>query len=96
MTRQRRPRAKRLEDAVQVALEVRDLYENQVVQRWISTERERLLIQIQETASIDGDQCRVYALELKALNTLAAKTSGVVQAGDIAAKELAKMDNQDG
>lgn len=85
-------RAQELSKTVQVALEVRELFENAEVQQWLSTERGRLLMQIENTATIEGDQCRMYAIELKILNALAARMSGLIMVGDLAAEKLAKMD----
>lgn len=94
--RVKRERVERLADQVQACLELKELAENVVVQRWFANERERLLLQIQEYATHDGDQCRMHAIELRILNRLEQTMRGVIARGEKAAEDLAKMDSANG
>ena len=84
--------AERHAESIMRAMEIRDLFDTPQVIEYFKFERERILLAMEENAGLTGDAVRILALELKHLNQLERKLRFVVESGELAAQELAKMD----
>jgi len=87
----RRTKAQRLNDQVQVAHEVKQLFELPVVQKDIARERDQLIRKMTRCAPTDDDGRRASALQLQALDDLIDRLTGRVVRGERAAAELQEM-----
>lgn len=87
----RRTKAQRLNDQVQVAHEVKQLFEHPLVQKHLARERDQLIRTMTLCAPTDDDGRRASALQLQALDDLIDRLTGRVVRGERAAAELQEM-----